>query len=132
MHLLIDLLALVDIIPHVRKRCFCLRMRLPGEWLREQEPVSSLELKVRQSFVVCASHVSIDLDETRNQIARAVRIKLADDLLHKRIAHLQVVNGVFGLLFLWELEVYRGGHVIPRTVRSEDLWNGVGGYIPCK
>jgi hypothetical protein len=48
--LLIDLLALVDIVPQVGKGRFSLGMRLPGERLREQEFVRGLEREGPKEF----------------------------------------------------------------------------------
>src|SRR5271157_2519990 len=66
--LLIDLLPLIDIVPHVRKRCFSLRMRLASKRLREQESVSGLEAKLRQRFVIGSAHLVIDLYKTCDRI----------------------------------------------------------------
>ena len=132
MNLLIDLLSLIDIVPHVGKRCFSLRMRLPGKRLRKQKPVSGLEPKIGQRLVVGVAHLVIDLYETSHKLARAVWIKLADHLLHEDVAHLHVVNRVLRLLLLRESDCDRAGHVIPRSVAGEDLRNRVGGHIPCE
>ena len=67
--LLIDLLALVDLVPQVGKGRFSLRMSLPGERLREQKPVCGLQAKLRQSLVIGPAHLGIDFDKTRNWIA---------------------------------------------------------------
>ena len=107
-------------------------MRLPGKGLRKQEPVSGLEAKIRQRFVIGSAHVGVDLDETRDRIARAVWIKLVDDLLHEGIAHLQIMNGVLRLLLFGELKCDRAGHVTPHAIAGEDLRNSASRRIPRK
>ncbi len=50
-NLLIDFLAVIDVIPHIGKARFCLGVRLPDERPRPQEPVRGLELQIGKRFV---------------------------------------------------------------------------------
>src|SRR5438094_441326 len=77
-------------------------------------------------------HFVIDLHKTRHGIARAIRIKLADYLLHELVAHLQVVHGVFRLLLFRKLEHDRAGHVVPRASGGVNQRNCAGRHIPGK
>ena len=99
-HLLIDLLPLVDVVPHVGEGRFRLGMRLPRERLRPQEPVRGLEAQIRKRLVIGTPHLVIDLHKTRHGIARAIRVKLADDLLHERSLTCKSCTVYFGCSFL--------------------------------
>ena len=141
MHLLIDLLAVVHVAAHVSEGGLRLRVRLPGEGLRPQKAFGGLEAQSGQGFVVGLTHLGIDLDEALDGVAGAVRIELAQDLLHKLVRDLYLVLCVDGLFLLGEDDGQRRGYVVAGSVRSvrqrcrpgrADLatMNVTGGYTP--
>src|SRR5262249_45233110 len=104
MDLLIDLLALVGVVPHISEVCLHFCVGLLHERLRPKKPGLSLQVQIRESVVVSAPHLAVDLYESSGEIARAVRIKFIYHLLHEMIVHRQVADAIFRLLTFWELE----------------------------
>src|SRR5881392_378751 len=111
MYLLIDLLAVVNVVALVCKGCFSLRMRLPSKRLRPEESVRSLQAQLGKSFVISVSHFTIDLDESRNRVTSSVWIELTQHLLHKLISDLNLVVCVDWLLLFGKDNSERGGNV---------------------
>src|SRR5215813_3127761 len=74
MNLLVDLFALVDVVPHVSEVRLHFCVGLLQERLRPKESRLSLQSQIGESLIVGAPHLAVDLDESGNEIARAVRI----------------------------------------------------------
>src|ERR1700733_964718 len=131
-HLLIDLLAMVDIAAHVSKGGLGLGVRLACERLMPEKPIGCLQSQVGQSLVVGLAHLSVDLDEALDGIATAIGIKLAQDLLHELVSDLDLVLSVDRLFFLGEDDGQRRSHVAAGAVGCVDHRRGTGGHVPRK
>ena len=131
-HLLVDLLVMVDIAAHVSKGGLGLGVRLACERLMPEKPIGCLQSQVGQSLVVGLAHLGVDLDEARDGIASAVGIEFAQHLLHELIGDLYLVLGVDGLLLLGEDDGQRRRHVVASAVGRVGQGRGAGWHVPGK
>ena len=131
-HLLVDLLAMVDIAAHISEGRLSLGVRLACEGLMPEKSIGSLQAQVGQGLVVGLAHLGVDLEEAFHGIASAVRIKFAQDLLYELVSELYLVLSVDGLFFLREDDGQRRSHVVAGRVRSVGQWRRAGRHVPGK
>src|SRR6187402_567418 len=130
MHLLIDLLTVVDIAAYVSEGGFGLCVRLAREGLRPEEAFGAFEAKVGQRLVVRLAHLRIDLDEARNRIARAVRIEFTEDLLQELIGYLDLVLRINGLFLLGEDHGEWCRHIVACSIGGVDQRRRARRHVP--
>ncbi len=87
-------------------------MGLAREGLGPEKPLRGFKTQVRESSIIGAPHLTIDLDEAGHGVAGAIGIELVDDLIEEGVADLEIVHGVVRLLFLWELHNDGLGYIV--------------------
>src|SRR5437868_6219641 len=90
MHLLVYLLALVNVGALIGELRLHLRVAQLQKRPRPEESIRSLETEVRKSLIVLFPHVSVDVEESLDQVARSAVINLVDDALQKIIRYIQI------------------------------------------
>src|SRR5205085_974061 len=89
-HLLVDLLAFVNVGPQIGERRLHLRASELQERLRPQEVSFGFQSQIGERLVIGAPHFSVDLQEACNEIARSSGIDLAVYLFQKGIIDRQI------------------------------------------
>ena len=94
-HLLVDLLAFIDVAAAVGELRLHLGIRELQERLLPQEVVGGLQAEIGQRLVVLAAQLAVDLQEARQQVARAAGIDLVHHLLEERVVDVQIARAKF-------------------------------------
>ena len=125
MHLLVDLLAFVDVRPLVREE----RLHLADaeEWPAPQNRRLGLQSQIREVFVVLLAHFAIDLEKAIYEFTRTIRIQFGHDLLKERVFDRQVSRTE---LFRKHLVPEASGGLGARWIAGVHDGHGVGWDIP--
>ena len=96
-HLLVDLLAVVDVVADVGE--IGLFLAPVDERPVPQNLLFGLEAQVRQLLVVLAAHLAVDLEEAREQVLPgsqlAGRVHRVDQLLHQLVVQVEIAHAEF-------------------------------------
>ncbi len=95
MHLLIHLLAFVDVTAHIGEFGLHLRIGQLQKRIGPQKFIGRLEAQIGQRLVVRAAHIPIDLEKARQQIARSARIDLIHNFVQKLVVDGQIAHPEF-------------------------------------
>ena len=115
-HLLVDLLAVVDVVAQIGEGGLGLGVRLAREGLGPEELRRGLEAQVGKSLIVGLAHLAVDLDKARHGIAGAVGIEFVDDLIEEGVADLEIVHRVMRLLLLRKLHTMGSVTSLPAPI----------------